>query len=387
MEQQERLRNLYPKLVERTISNEDLVWLLQYFQADNLDDLYAVIRVVLDDLDQGDSMPPSPQDTERGVKLYHRLNEQISKKKGAVRRIFLWRSIAAAAAVILLGVYIFIGHYANRNIPKNTLTHDFAPGGTGATLTLANGKKIKLAGIQNGEIANETGVVISKSKDGQLVYRVKDASANASSVNTLSTAKGETFQVRLPDGTRVWLNAASSLTYTANLYQNGQRQVKLEGEGYFEVAKDKAHPFIVQSKRQQVKVLGTHFNISDYAEDTESTTALLEGSVRINQTLLKPGQQSVLNASGIKVEPADPDQVLAWKNNEFSFAGDDLKMVMTQISRWYNVEVVYEPGAKDDIKFAGWISRDNKLSEVLKGLERAGDMHFKIEGRTVIVQK
>ncbi len=327
----------------------------------------------------------------------------------------LWPRItiaAAAVAAIVFGVYFFngfrqpFGSAATGSFTAGTI----APGTVGATLTLASGKKIRLGNAANGEIAREAGIRVTKTADGQLVYEVTSETRNDGDrlINTLTTARGETYQVRLPDGSMVWMNAASSLTYTARLNEDGRRVVKLSGEGYFEIAKDKLHPFIVESNGQQVQVLGTHFNINAYADEPVVKTTLLEGSVKIkqliknqsvtgkqhasevaqpgNEVVLKPGQQSVLTADHIKIKDVDAESAVAWKNKQFLFESENIQAIMRMVERWYQVEVVYTGEITKDT-FSGGVSRFDQLSEVLKSLESTGKVHFNMEGRKLYVSK
>ena len=306
----------------------------------------------------------------------------------------MWPRIAAAASIILaVGAGIFF--YTNRSKTDAVQTagnvNDVAPGKQGATLTLANGKKIRLNAAANGELAQEAGVTITKSANGQLVYEIKGNTAESNKINTLSTANGETYQLRLPDGSQVWLNSASSLTYTASLNERGKRVVRLSGEGYFEVAKDKAHPFMVQTASQEVEVLGTHFNINSYADEPVVATTLLEGSVKVSgeaqQQLLKPGQQALNNGTAIRVAKADLETAVDWKNNEFYLDKMDFRVAMRKIARWYNVEVIYSGSVPENLEAGGWIPRSSNLSDVLKSIESSGLAHFKIEGRRLYVSK
>lgn len=231
---------------------------------------------------------------------------------------------------------------------------------------------------------------ITKTANGQVVYTIADNNeAEANQFNTLSTAKGETYKVNLPDGTQVWLNAASSLTYPAR-FTSTNRKVTLTGEGYFEVAKDKAHPFIVGTDKQDVTVLGTHFNINAYTNESATKTTLLEGSVKVTadnqQQIIKPGQQAALRNGGIKVLEIDTELATAWKNNKFIFDGDDIQYIMRMVERWYNVEIVYDTYTANE-KFYGGVSRYENVSEVLKSLESTGKIHFKVEGRKIFVRK
>nr|WP_121271693.1 FecR domain-containing protein [Pedobacter schmidteae] len=301
-------------------------------------------------------------------------------------------TVAAAMALIVSGMYFF--NYRNGQTDaglNTTLVQDVKPGKVGATLTLANGKKIRLDDAVNGELANEAGVSISKSADGQLVYEIKGGKADPDRMNTLTTAKGETYRVRLPDGSLVYLNAASSLTYVASLNERGKRVVKLSGEGYFEIAKDKAHPFVVKTDRQEVEVLGTHFNVNAYGDEAAVRTTLLEGSVRVSsgetRQVLKPGFQAVNDGRLIKVAEVNTENVVDWKDGDFYFENVDFRSVMRKIGRWYDVELVYDSSVPDRIASNGVISRDKDLSAVLKLIESSGQVHFRIEGRKVYITK
>lgn len=292
--------------------------------------------------------------------------------------------VAAASAAILAGIWFYNATFQNSGTTPEQMTasHDIPAGKNTATLTLSNGKTITLSDAK-------TGVVMGD----QLRYNdhsavLSDAAHDLENADmTLNTPRGGTYQITLSDGTKIWLNAASTLTYNPVLNKAGQRKVKLEGEAYFEVAKDKLHPFIVESKGQQVKVLGTHFNINSYPDEPLKKTTLLEGSVSINGTLLKPNQQAVLNGTSLKVKPANIEGELAWKNGDFLFDGEDFPAAMRKVARWYDVEIVYDASVPQQIKLGGWVSRSKNLSVVLKVLESTGEIHFKVKGRRVIVEK
>ncbi|MBB5440078.1 hypothetical protein HDC92_003776 [Pedobacter sp. AK017] len=309
----------------------------------------------------------------------------------------LWPGIAVAVAVatVIFGAGLF---YFNKDVKQVTpdqvaLVNDVAPGVSGATLTLGSGKKIRLSDASSGELAQEAGVHVSKSADGKLVYEVTPGtgvSENLGAINTLSTDKGETYQLKLPDGTMVWLNAASSLKYAANLLAYGKRKVTLQGEAYFQVAKDKAHPFIVESGGQQVEVLGTEFNVNAYRDERVFRTTLLEGSVKLSENgeskILVPGMQAT-NANGrIRMSMVDTELAVAWKNNKFIFDRLPIEEIMRMIARWYNVEVIYQ-GEVPSGTFWGSVSRYDNISKALMPLEAAGGVHFKIEGRKIYVLK
>jgi len=331
------------------------------------------------------------------VEMYKKVMDRSGLHAEKPMRYRLWPriAVAAAVAVVIFGAGLFYFSKDMKQVPADqvALVNDVAPGVSGATLTLANGKKIRLSDAVKGELAQQAGVSVSKSADGQLVYEVKPgtgASEDLGAINTLSTDKGETYQVKLPDGTVVWLNAASSLKYAANLLEYGKRKVTLQGEAFFKVAKDKKHPFVVESAGQQVEVLGTEFNVNAYADEPVVSTTLLEGSVNVfylknnSSKILKPGQQSTLKGGDIKVGDADVDQALSWKNGDFVFVGEDLKTVMRQVARWYDVEIEYQ-GNINSSGVVSTISRTKKLSQLLKALQINQGIHFKIEGRRVLV--
>ncbi len=317
-------------------------------------------------------------------KTLHTINQ-------AAKSARLWPKFAAAAAVIItIGTgWFYLGKQGVKRDQQLAINVDIDPGSIGATLTLANGKRIKLGAANNGKLAQEAGVTITKTAEGELIYEVNNPIYGASDrINMLSTGNGETYRVRLPDKTEVWLNAASVLKYPASFANDAQRKVELEGEAYFQVAKDKNHPFIVRTNTQQIKVFGTHFNVKGYANEPIKTT-LVEGSVQVSNqftsAMLKPGQQSILSVKGnFVVGPSDEVLDLAWKNNEFMFESDSIEDVMKMVERWYNVEVVYV-GEKSSEKFGGGVSRFDKVSKVLELLERTGAVKFKIENKKIFV--
>jgi transmembrane sensor len=306
-----------------------------------------------------------------------------------------WKKVAVAASIVAcfgIGAY-FYKHNGTKQEINQLANNDVAPGKNMATLILSNGRKIILSSTINGQLAKEAGVIITKTSDGKIVYQVQDNNTNEpNKINTLSTANGETYQVDLPDGSKVWLNAASSLKYPASFAAASVRRVELRGEAYFEVAKDKTHPFRVVTDKQEVTVLGTHFNINAYADEVGVKTTLLEGSVQVaayngNTVKIKPGEQAILKSNDIKVAEADIEMVMAWKNGDFIFKGEDLETAMLRVARWYNVEVVYEPSATKSLELGGWVSRSRNISAVLKMMESTGKVHFRIEGRRILVTK
>ncbi|MDB5146119.1 MAG: hypothetical protein JWQ57_139 [Mucilaginibacter sp.] len=301
-----------------------------------------------------------------------------------------WIRYAVAASILLfisVGAYFFIrsNHKAD-NFAANTYK-GITPGGNKAILTLANGTTISLDDAGKGQIAKQAGVKISKTADGQIVYQA-DATGQAMQ-NTVTTPNGGQYRIILPDGTNVWLNAASSITYPT-VFTGTDRVVTLSGEGYFEVAKNKMMPFRVKSAMQTIEVLGTHFDINAYNDEALVKTTLLEGSVKVisatNSTLIVPGEQAVISRGGngaISKQQVNLEKEVAWKNGVFSFADEDIHEVMRQVSRWYNIDVVYESDIPNE-KFFGEISRSSDLADVFRILE-LNNMKFTVEGKTVKV--
>lgn len=310
----------------------------------------------------------------------------------ASKRLQLWPRIAAAAVILIIfaaGLYFYNGG----NPQNNTLAADIAPGGNKAVLTLANGQKIVLNDAAKGEISRQSGISVSKSKDGELIYTVADPNAASTEnvLNTISTPKGGQYTIMLSDGTKVMLNSASSLTFPT-AFADEDRRVELNGEAYFEVAKNKGRRFKVVSGVQTVEVLGTHFNVNAYADEESIKTTLLEGAVKVSTSseavLIEPGEQAILNranGNALVKNRVNTGQETAWINGVFSFEGDDIKSVMRQVSRWYDVNIVYV-GPLNQEKYFGEISRSSRLSEVFKILE-INNVNFDVKGKTVRISE
>lgn len=330
--------------------------------------------------------------------LYKSHTERIFKKLNlsAVpeinpRRKPLYPKMAAAFIAILIGCiafYLLQTKPADRPVAA-IAPQDVLPGGNKAILVLSDGHQVKLNDMQVGKnIAEEEGVIIKKSADGQLSYHSGN-NHKPGGLNMVKTPKGGQFQVILPDGSKVWLNAASSITYPA-VFNAAERRVILTGEGYFEIAtvirNNKKVPFIVESGKQKTEVLGTRFNINAYDDETGIKTTLIEGKVKViteNETvILKPSQEFNLRAEGISTKKVDVEPVIDWKNGDFIFADEDIKSIMRKIARWYNVELVYESEIPSE-NLSGQISRSRNLSDVLRMLELSGDTKFRIINNTI----
>lgn len=313
-----------------------------------------------------------------------------------VARAVNWWRYAAAASVILFIVaagYIFSGNNAPEPVlaiqkiqPVNDVK---APDQNRAMITLANGKVIYLDSVNNGTIAREGDVEVLKQADGQIVYDNPGVMPvnSALAYNSLHNPSGSNvINMVLADGSKVWLNAASSLTYPV-AFSTGERKVTITGEAYFEVAKN-VKPFRVQFNETVVEVLGTHFNINAYTDEPSSKTTLLEGAIKISnstqQKILHPGSQAEIYKEQWKVNnDVDTAEAVAWKNKYFQFTSADIATIMRQTARWYNIQVSYQ-GAIPADRFSGKISRAVNLSEFLKVLQYS-EVNFKIEGRKIIV--
>jgi len=300
-----------------------------------------------------------------------------------------WLRISAAAAIILIVATgaIFLLKQNNRQVAisnmKDSVVNDVPPGGNKAILTLADGSKIVLDSAANGTLAQQGGIKVVKA-GAQLSYNDHNTSTEML-YNTISTPRGGQYQLVLADGSKVWLNAASSLKYP-NAFTGDNRTVELTGEGYFEVAQNAKKPFHVKVNDMDVTVLGTHFNVNSYSDETSIKTTLLEGKVMVknasDKVILDPGQQADLSGSKMLVNKnVNTDDVMAWKNGYFSFKDADLKTVMRQLSRWYNIEVVYE--ANNDETFSGKIDRKLSLKDLLDGLGET--VHYRIEASNRLV--
>jgi transmembrane sensor len=392
VDKQTQLAILFQKLANGTATSEEIERYYQLVQEPGSET--EIKALMLGEL--SDAVIVAEESQERIDRVYHTVQQAIAIEEANQMPVLtkMWHRIAIAAtiAVMVFGAGLF---YYNLNNDKQadqiTYKNDVEPGRKGATLTLSSGKKIRLADAVNGKLAEEGGVRISKSENGQLVYEVKGGDSEPSQINTLSTAKGEAYKVLLPDGSLVYLNAASSLTFDASLIKRGRRVVRLYGEGYFEISKDKAHPFVVETGKQQVEVLGTHFNINAYQEEPAIATTLLEGSVNIaangKSQILKPGEQALNLSNVIRVRPVNAESFIDWKNGDFYLNNLDFRTAMRKIARWYDLELIYDDAVQDDIQSTGYISRSSKLSSILRLIEKSGQVHFKVEGKKLYISK
>jgi hypothetical protein len=304
-------------------------------------------------------------------------------------------SAAILIAVVAVSLYFFFPEKRDENHPIHEVfvQDDIAPGSNRALLKLADGREINLDDANVGQIAEAPGVKIIKTADGQLIYEILDnaqlTDANSTLLNTISTPRSGQYHVILPDGTKVWLNSESSISYPSR-FSKEERYVEITGEAYFEVASERKRPFFVKSTHQKIEVLGTHFNVNAYDDEESTSTTLLEGSVKVytnnaETAVLQPNQQAVLNSSNkLAISNVQAEEAMAWKNGRFVFNNADIQSVMRIIARWYDVEIKYENGIPNKT-VGGDISKFENISQLLEVLEATGGIHFKREGRRIIV--
>ncbi|MBS1602900.1 MAG: FecR domain-containing protein [Bacteroidetes bacterium] len=328
---------------------------------------------------------------EEPEKRRERLNQLINDKVAAssIPRIPMWkrswvRSIAAAVVIAVATLLIY--RRPPTTAPSQPQTADIAPGHDGAILTLADGSKVVLDSAENSALPMQGSASLTL-KNNQLVYRTNGQKAAEVTYNVLSVPRGRQFKLVLPDGTKVWLNAASMLRYPI-AFSGSRREVEVSGEAYFEVAPNATIPFTVKKGNTQIEVLGTHFNVNAYDNESTEDITLLEGSVRVanggESVVIAPGQQARIT-TGIRVRnDVDLEEVIAWKEGKFQFSESaDIHSIMRQIADWYDVDIQYAGPVNKHI--GGAISRDVRLSEVLTVLETTGVVHFNIKGRTIEV--
>ncbi|MHA4811807.1 FecR family protein [Flavitalea flava] len=384
----ERIKFLLSKYLANQAEEEEIQEILQWLR--NHEHNEALLQEIWE-------QQPSPAPAADLQRMW--MNIEASTLPVPILRLpFLRRNWQAVAAVFLLlvsGGWLLVNNH-NHTTPAGqppVAVQEIAPGKNGAVLTLADGSNISLDSTGNGVIANQKGTQVLL-KNGQLEYDETGKASGEIVYNIMTTPKGRQFNLVLPDGSRVWLNAASSIKFPT-AFKGNTRSVEITGEAYFEVAKDKNKPFFVKAMNTETEVLGTHFNINAYEEEGIVKATLLAGSIRTtalnsarpgDAALLQPGEQAQIrpNEKLIVVPNTDIEQTIAWKNGAFNFQNIGLKEVMRQLARWYDLQIVYEKNVPNII-FGGEMSRNITLSDLLNGLKDM-DVHFRIEeGHKLIV--
>ena len=405
MDDSKNIEGLFKRYFDNQCSPDEIRLLLQHFNAgENEDLLRSLIR------EQSNLIQDAPFISDESSKplldtVFRKIQNAIAVDN-KIRQITVlpfyrnsWFRACAAATIILIistTTYYFL-HKSNETVfaLKQTPIHqakDIPPGTNNAVLTLGNGTTIMLDSAANGTLAQQGNTDVQKT-NGQIAYRKTDMEMNTKPVyNTITTANGNQYQLILSDGSKVWLNAASSIRFPAS-FTGMERKVEITGEAYFEVAHNASKPFRVDFNdkaggKGEVEVLGTHFDVNTYDDESASKTTLLEGSVKIktaNQVqMLKPGQQAAITSNTITLKKdVDVSQVVAWKDGFFVFNNTDIQTMMRQVARWYDIDVIFEGKIPSD-GFTGKISRNVPLSDFLKVLQ-LNNVHVKTEGRRVTI--
>lgn len=387
----ENIQEIFKRYLEGTCTAEELEFLLTHFREGKLDPgLAEQLEIEFQRDESGVNVPDELQ------RIVRRNRNQLAQQiKPSFRKS--WFSIAAVLLVVSGVTFYFwderSGEETNQPAPQ---VSRISPGGNKATIILADGKTIDLSNQQNGIVIGGDNSI--SYTDGTPIPGISaDTADNDIPVFQLATPKGGTYQIMLSDGTRVWLNAASRLTYPQQ-FAGASREVILSGEAYFVVAESREHPFVVRSKDQEVTVLGTEFNITAYEDEESTRTTLINGAIKVaaekhtssapyisgQDMRLYPGQQSILTRSGLIARQADPKAETAWRDGKFYFENQTITSVMRQLVRWYDIEVIYENGVEDRV-FSGSMSRFSEIEEILHNLELTKAIRFQITGRRVTV--
>ncbi len=381
----QNIDKLYQRFLAQECSPEEASLLLEYFATD--EGKIQVAKLVEQEINR--EMAADIDDFE--------INQSVKKNRNLLSNIILPQHklrisgsvMLKYAAVILVTTAIGILLWTTKDVSssKKIASAAILPASNRATLTLANGKKIELNGKKQGIIINQG--VISYDDGSNIAASVAN---NPNQIVSLSTPKGGIYQIVLSDNSKVWLNASTTLWYPVK-FTGQTRQVEVVGEAYFEVAENKSLPFIVKSKGQEIRVLGTAFNLAAFDEEKETRTTLVRGLVEISlpnekksSVTLYPAEEAKLNGKYLKKRKVDPEIAISWREGSFSFDDERLESIMNKIARWYDVEISYQHIEKR-ARYFGWVSRYDNLEVVLKRLEKAGGLHFKIEGRRILVTK
>lgn len=398
--EQQQFTYLFHRYFSKQATPEETETFFNYVRSAEHDD--ELKQLILQTWDA--QIPNYPQSEENADTIFNNIISMAASQT-KVKTMILWRRIAVAASILLvvgLGSYLL---FFNKPGKQNEIVNiepskDVqAPQATKATITLADGRIVTLDSVTSGTLATQGNIKVTKTKDGQVIYDRSQLIAQSSQLlyNTLFNPRGsKVVSLTLDDGTKVWLNSESSLTYPTAFTAN-ERKVEITGEAYFEVARDAKKKFIVTGNGVTTEVLGTHFNVNTYDDEQEIKVTLLEGKVKVTATnsqltaqdsrVLAPGQQAVLTHDSRLTThgSVDTEAVMAWKNGLFTFKAADIKTIMRQVARWYDVEIVYEKEVTE--KFYADVSRNTNISTLLKMLETTKSVHFRVEGKKVTVMK
>lgn len=368
--QEEQLRPLIEKYLDGACSPEEAALVESWYAQ-----LHMNSRKALSDDQLGDA----------GAAMRSRIFGNRGK------HVRYWGAFRIAAACVTGAILVTGAVYlSGKHVRTKQAAAEIAPGSNKAVLVLDDGEKLVLDSAADGRIASQSSSDIIKLRNGQIIYHANDPSRKETPVpvyNSLVVPKGGQYKIVLPDGSAVWINSASTLKYPASFAGQRTREVYLTGEAYFEISPDKAHPFIVKSATQEARVLGTHFDVNAYPDNTNIKTTLLEGGLEVKSLLhgdscrLTPGKQAVVS-NGIRIQDVDVEDVTDWKDGYFIFHEEALDDVLVRLSRWYNVEIVCKDNVRK-VKLDGIIARNTLLSEVLTMLSRTGKVHFEVRDRVI----
>jgi len=380
--QHRKARDILCRYVEGRCTNEEKAWVEEWYK-ENYDPTVALDSVLAE-------------------KHFADVWQALESETGARNRWTFKKILPIAASIgVVLGIGVwYFGNYSHTETEQaaaKTQRQDIQAGRDQALLTLADGRSILLDHVAVGERITQNGIGITKLDNGTLSYKVDANSAHVSKVkyNTLTTPRGGQYKIELPDHSIVWMNAASSLRFPV-AFTGDTRTVELEGEGYFEVTHNADKPFIVVSQNQQVIVKGTKFNITAYGDDKSQVTTLVEGSVLVKipghqaaggeEVFLRPDEQAIMENEAITKSPVDALEVVAWKNGKFVYNSTPLEVIMKQLARWYDVDVVYLE-AVEGITFTGSISRFENITDVLRKISLTESVRFDINERRIMVRR
>lgn len=393
-----RASYLFKKYYSKSASSEEVDELFFLLKNMSDDELTQLTREEWENLELEKSLFDTAKSNEilDGIISEKTYIEEASLQDSNVRWIYGFQKLYVAAAVIIfLGFGLHFFKDSGTEIQQQTVTapvfNDVPPGGNKAILMLADGRRITLDSLKNGLILRTSDFEVNKTADGQLVYQSFEKNklnTNNSEFNMIYTPRGGEYKVILPDGSKVWLNAATSIRFPT-VFRGKTREVDLKGEAYFEVAKNPRMPFKVKSRDAEIEVLGTHFNVRAYTDERAMKTTLVEGSVKVNSRgsnkILKPGEQAVLEGKAMQVSTVVVEEQIAWKNGLFQFQDASLEDVMKQASLWYDLKVSYA-GKIPQKQFTGKTSRKVNASEFMNMLKYFG-VEFKREGKNVLITK
>lgn len=400
-----RLNDLFHRYYERTITEKEREELMDLFQDEaNQEQIQNFIDEKLRSGEEEHQLNDEVADdilasifTVQDKSLDETNSQLIEEASRSIVPVWAKTLMAACVALLVISSAIYWYQSTLQTHPEQVLNskygEDVLPGSTKAFLQLANGETVDLATVSDAQLTSLSGVEIHKTEGGIILKDpIVEKLSSKASYHVLTTPLGGKYKIVLPDGSKAWLNAGSRLKFPS-FFAGTHREVEMYGEVYFEVEPDKQRPFkvkierIAQRRRTEIQVLGTHFNVSSYKDEPGIQTTLLEGSVEVRadrqQKILAPGEQANVADREIGITKVDAENVVAWKDDRFEFSGN-IKGIMRQIARWYDLEVIYAPGV-ETMSFAGTISKKNNVSEVLKMLEYTGGVKFTIKGKTVSV--